>query len=141
MSTEQNKDVVRRFLEEVWNAGNLDVVDELIAPDYVNHTDPGQPPGPEGVKPLVTQFRSAFPDVHNAIEDVVAEEDRVAVRVTLVGTHTGEWTGRPPTGSAFSVEGMRLYRLTGGKIAEMWSATDSLTMLRQLGVIPAPDLA
>src|SRR5438552_5739601 len=133
MSTEQNKDVVRRFLEEVWNAGNLDVVDELIAPDYVNHTDPGQPPGPEGVKPLVTQFRSAFPDVHNAIEDVVAEEDRVAVRVTIRGTHKGELFGIPPTGKHATITGMAFYRVANGQLAEHWVVRDHLGLLQQVG--------
>ena len=98
MSTEENKALARRVLEEMFNAGNLDVADELLAPDYVDH-DPTLPEdvhGPEGFKEYVATYRSAFPDLHIQIEDQIAEGDRVATRWTGTGTHNGELRASPP---------------------------------------------
>jgi steroid delta-isomerase-like uncharacterized protein len=142
MSTEQNKTFVRRYWEEVWNQGNLAVVDELIASDFDGHPLPGEPDfgrGPTGQKQFVDMYRTAFPDLRMTIEDMTAEGDRVAVRWTARGTNTGEMMGMPATGKHATVTGMFLNRLAGGKIAEGWGNFDALGMLQQLGVIPTPE--
>jgi steroid delta-isomerase-like uncharacterized protein len=137
-SAEESKATVRRFWG-VWEEGNIDLVDELLAPDYVNHTpaSPDQPTGPEGVKGLVSMFRSAMPDLRVVIEDMIAGEDgKVAVRYTLEGTHEGELFGVPPTGKRLSIKSISVERVSEGKIREHWRVTDSLDMMQQLGVVP-----
>ena len=140
MSTEQNKALVRRFLEKVWNEGDLAAIEECLATNYINH-DPsvaGQPPGPEVYRRAVTQFRTAFPGLHTTIEQVIAEGDMVVVRGTDRATHHGEFMGIPATGKQVTVPWMAIYRVTDGKIVEEWVGTDSMGTLRQLGVIPVP---
>jgi steroid delta-isomerase-like uncharacterized protein len=139
MSAEESKDIVRRFWG-VWEEGNIDLVDELLAPDYVNRTPatPDQPTGPEGVKGVVGMFRSGMPDLKVVIEDMIAEGDKVAVRYTLEGTHEGELFGVPPTGQHLSIKSIAIERVSDGKIREHWRITDSLDMMQQLGVIPEP---
>ena len=139
-SAEESKAIVRRFWG-VWEEGNIDLVDELLAPDYVNHTpaSPDQPTGPEGVKGLVSMFRSAMPDLRVVIEDMIAGEDgKVAVRYTLEGTHEGELFGVPPTGKRLSIKSISVERVSEGKIREHWRITDSLDMMQQLGVMDQP---
>ena len=140
MSVEESKAIVRRFWG-VWEEGNIDLVDELLAPDYINHTPatPDQPTGPEGVKGVVSMFRSAMPDLRVIVEDMVAEGDKVAVRYTLEGTHEGELFGVPPTGQRLSIKSISVERVSDGTIREHWRITDSLDMMQQLGVIPAPE--
>jgi steroid delta-isomerase-like uncharacterized protein len=142
MSAEENKAIVRRFWG-VWEEGNIDLVDELLAPDYINHTpaSPDQPTGPEGVKGVVAMFRSAIPDLRVVVEDMIAEGDKVVVRYTLEGTHEGELFGVPPTGQRLSIKSIAVERVSDGKIREHWRVTDSLDMMQQLGVIPAPEHA
>jgi len=142
MSAEESKEIVRRFWG-VWEEGNIDLVDKLLAPDYINHTPatPDQPTGPEGVKGVVSMFRSAMPDLRVIVEDMVAEGDKVAVRYTLEGTHEGELFGVPPTGQRLSIKSIAVERVSDGKIREHWRVTDSLDMMQQLGVIPAPEHA
>jgi steroid delta-isomerase-like uncharacterized protein len=142
MSTEQNKTLVRRYWEEVWNQGNLAVVDELITADFDGHPAPSDANfgrGPTGQKQFVDMYRTAFPDLRMTIEDMTAEGDRVAVRWTARGTNTGEMMGMPATGKHATVTGMFLNRLAAGKIAEGWGNFDALGMLQQLGVIPTPE--
>jgi steroid delta-isomerase-like uncharacterized protein len=144
MLTETNKTVSRRFLEEVWNKGNLAVLDEIIAKDHVNSgpgTIPGLPNGPEGTKQLVTTYRNAFPDIRFTIDEQIAEGDKVVMRWTAQGTHQGELAGLPATGKSTTVTGIALYRIANGKIAESWLIFDQFGMLQQLGVIPVPELA
>jgi len=130
--------VIVRYFEEVWNRGKLEVLDELLAPDYVNHASslPDAPPGPAGVKPIVAAMRAAFPDLHYTIDQLVIGEDAVAVRVTLRGTHRGDLFGIPATGKAFTVTQTNIERFRDGKIVEHWRNTDELSLLRQLGVVP-----
>jgi steroid delta-isomerase-like uncharacterized protein len=136
MSAEGNKAIVRRFVEEVQNGGNLAVVDEVAAPGYINHTAPaGVPADREGLKQLTAMFRRAFPDGQMTIEDMVAEEDRVATRKTFRGTHRGELMGIPPTGNAVAIGLMDMVGLVDGKVVESWSAADDLGLLQQLGVL------
>ncbi len=137
MSAEENKALARRVIEEMFNKGNLDVADELLAPDYVDH-DPAMPEdirGPEGFKEYVSAFRSAFSDLHVEIEDQIAEGDLVATRWTGTGTHDGEFAGIPPTGNRVTLPGMEIVRISDGKLVEGWEGYDSMTMMRQLGVV------
>ncbi len=138
MSTEANKALVRRYVEEVINQGNVAAIDDFNPPTYVNHL-PGSPPlDVAGVKQFVTMVRTAFPDMHQTIEDLIAEGDKVVQRATLRGTHQGEFQGIPPTGKPVSVTLMNISRIADDKIVEDWVNFDQLGMLQQLGVIPQP---
>lgn len=141
MSSHDNEAVLRRLYDEVVNGGNLAVVDELVAPDAIEHeTVPGvEGGGPQAVRQWIGMARSAFPDFHLDVEDMIAEGDRVAARVTLSGTHQGEFVGMPPTGKHFSVNTIDIVRFADGKIAEHWGVTDNLGMMQQLGIIPTPE--
>ena len=135
--SEQNKAIVRRFIEEIWNQGKLSVADELIAEEHVFH-DP-QYPGGEGLEALkqyISSFRSAFPDLHFTIEDLLAEGDKVVERWTVTGTQTGDLPDIPATNQYGVVTGINIYRISDGKIAEQWAAWDTLGMLQNLGVVP-----
>ncbi len=139
MSTEENKARTRRVYEEVFNQGNLAVVDELFSPNHVYH-DPGFPEpirGPEGFKQYAMMYRNAFPDNTITIEDLIAEGDTVAVRHTYRGTHKGTLQGIPPTGKQVMVTAMVISRTVDGKFAETWFTGDILGLLQQLGVVPA----
>ena len=140
MSGEENKALVRRVLEEFYNRGNLDIADELFAPNFVNH-DPAVPmAGDLEMLKQQTAARSAgFPDGMTTIEDLIAEEDRVTKRWAYQGTHTSDWNGIPPTGRRVTVSGITIYRLEGGKVAECWWGYDVLSILQQLGVAPTPE--
>ena len=140
--SEENKALIQRFVEEAFNKGNLDVADEIYASRFISH-EPGGPVDrhPEYVKNFVNMYRSAFPDGHTTIEDVVAEGDEVAYRWTYRGTHRGELMGIPPTGQDVTITGMTIDRISGGKIEAEWNNFDQLGMLQQLGVVPAPGRA
>ena len=98
MSTEENKAIVRRFVDEVQSGGDIEILDELCSPDFINHSaSPGMPAGCEGVKLVTTMFRQAFPDSYFTVEDMIAEGDKVVTRKTFHGTHEGEFMGIPPT--------------------------------------------
>jgi len=135
--TTKNKDLMARYFQEAWNEGRLDVLDELIAPDFVNHNPaiPGLPNGPEGVKPIMAGFRAGFPDLRFDIEDQIEEGDRVVTRFTARGTQTGEFMGIPPTGKRVEVGGIQIERIVDGKIVEHWRVSDDLGILTQLGVV------
>ena len=142
MSSETNKTVSRRFFEEVFAKGNLNVLDEMIAKDHVNSgpgTISGLPNGPEGSKQFVTAYRNAFPDVHFTIDEQLAEGDKVMTRWTGKGTHKGELVGIPATGKSSTVTGIAVDRIVNGKIAESWGIFDQFGMMQQLGVIPMPE--
>ena len=140
MSTEQNKALFRRVMEEALNRGNISLVDELFAPDFVEHEElpPGIPAGREAVKQLSTMFRSAFPDFKVTIDDIIAEGDKVVVRSTWSGTHKGAFMGIPPTGKSVSFGVFDIARFAGGKVVEHWGQMDNMGMMQQLGAIPAP---
>ncbi len=131
---------MRRHFEGAWEQGNVDLLDELLAPDYVNHTPatPELPAGSEGVKAVVSMFRSAMPDLRVVIEDMIAEGDKVASRYTLEGTHKGNLFGVAPTGQQLSIKSITVERVSDGKIREHWRNTDELGMMRQLGVLAPP---
>ena len=138
MSTEQNKAILRRFDEEVWNGRNLSIVDELFASNHVFRAAGSPPLDRAGHKQMIAQFQSAFPDGHNSTEDLIAEGDQVALRWMYRGTHRGEFQGIPPTGKQATLTGISIWRFEGGKIVESWHEFDALGMMQQLGVIPAP---
>jgi steroid delta-isomerase-like uncharacterized protein len=139
--SEENKEKARRFLQEALNEGNLDVVDEIVAPDYVLH-DPAIPDeirGPEGIKGFVQMYRSAYPDTDITVEDQIAEGDDVVTRWTARGTHQGELMGIPPSGNRVEVTGITIDRFSGGKFAESWTSYDALGMMQQIGAVPSPE--
>ena len=136
--SEQNKAIVRRLYEEVWDLGDLDVLDEVISADFVGHRS-GRPEdlGPEAVRQSVVALCAAFPDGKFTIEDMVAERDRVVVRFTGRATHKGEFRGIAPTGRQITITGIGIYRIAGGRIVERWENIDQLGLLQQLGAVPA----
>ena len=140
MSVEENKAISRRADEELFNRGNLDVADELFAPNFVHH-DPVSGEdwhGPESVKQYAAMMSAAFPDLYYIVEDQIAEGDKVATRYRAGGTHQGELMGIAPTGNRVEITGISIMRLDGGKIEEIWENLDALGMMQQLGVIPPP---
>jgi predicted ester cyclase len=142
LTAEQNRAIIRRFLEETWNHGNLAVIDEVLAAEYLSH-DPAAPSGrfhrPEEFKRFVTTWRNAFPDFRLTVEDLVAEGDRVVDRVSWRGAHRGEILGIAPTGAQETLTEMHIARMVDRKIVERWVASDLLGLLQQLGALPPPD--
>lgn len=137
-SENDNRAILRRLIEEVYNQGNLAVADELYSMDAVRH-DPATPDvgkGPEFAKQIATRYRAAFPDLHLSIADMIVEGDKVATRWTCTGTHQGVLQGIAPTGKNISLSGISIGRFANGKIAEEWANWDTLGMMKQLGIIP-----
>ncbi len=149
MSIEENEALAFRFFQEVSNEGNLDLLDEILSPDFVDHNPlPDAPPGPEGAKQFVAMMHTAFPDMHVTIEDIIATEDKVVVRVTAGGTHKGFLgqksngmadLGLPgePTGKYATWTEIHIGRIANGKVVEHWYNVDVLGMVVQLGLIPS----
>jgi steroid delta-isomerase-like uncharacterized protein len=136
---ENNKAVVRRLIGEVYNEDDLDAVDELVAPDILNHPAVAEHQhGIDSFKHVIEWVRDISPDVHYEIDDILAEGDKVAVRMTVSGIHTGPIRDIPPTGKRFSVDYVHWFRLADGKVAELWAVRDDLSRLEQLGLFPGP---
>ncbi len=134
--SEENKALVRRFIDEVINKGDLSVIDELTSPSVVDHSaPPGLPSGPEGIKQMLTMFRTAFPDLNGTLEDLIAEGDRVAVRYTTRGTHQGDFMGIAATGKQIAIEGIEIDRIQDGKVVEHWESMDMMGLMQQLGAV------
>ena len=138
MGTEENKAIIRRFVEEIPNMGNLAAADELMAGGFTLHF-PNMPPieGAEAFNEIPTAIRTAFPDLVETIEELVAEGDRVVERFTLRGTHLGDFMGIPPTGKPVSWTAMAFYRLEDGRIAECWVEANLLGLALQTGAASA----
>ena len=136
--SEANKAVVRRYFEEVWNAKNISLIDDLAAATYVDH-DPHNPDvrGPQGLRQLTAKYQSAFPDLHFTIDEQLAEGDLVATRLTWKGTHKGTLEGIAPTGKPVSGTAMLITRISDQKMQEDWVNWDALSLMQQLGVVPA----
>ena len=134
--SEQNKTIVRRLFEELWNKGNLPVADELIAPTYTHHdaATPDVGRGPESEKKRVTLYRNAFPDLRLTIDDIISEGETVTARWSCQGTHKGDLNGVAPTGKQFTISGISVARFTNGKMVEGWVNWDALGMMQQLGI-------
>jgi steroid delta-isomerase-like uncharacterized protein len=139
MSADDNKRLVQQGFDRLFNQGQLALADELVSADFLNHdAPPDAPRGPAGLRSVVTMLRTAFPDLQIKTAEMVAEGDKVAVRATLRGTHTGPFMGIPPTGRRVEQEQIHILRFAGGKTVEHWAVRDDLGLLRQLGVIPEP---
>jgi steroid delta-isomerase-like uncharacterized protein len=139
MSVEQNKAAMRRVFEESLNKGKLEIIPELIAPNYIFRSPLGmEAAGPDGFKQVVIAFRTAFPDLHLEIHNIFAEGDMVAIRHTMSGTFQGEMMGMAPTGKHFSLPGAILAKMAGGKEQEAFSFFDVLSFYRQLGISIPP---
>ena len=136
--SEENKIIARRHVEEVLSQGNLGLVDEIFARDFVGHAPSEEKRGPEAMKKFVSGLRRAFPDLRVRFEDQIAEGDKVTIRWTALGTHKGEFQGMPPTGRQMTMTAMTLARIANGKIVEAWTERDTLGMLQQLGAMPVP---
>ena len=137
--SEENKALMHRFYEEWVHSGNLDVLDEIIAPDcpfYFGGRFMGT--GPEAFKQARAMMYSAFPDFHWTMEEIIAEGETVAERLTGRGTHQGEFMGVPPTGSRVEIPGVAIAHIREGKIAEMRGMPDMLGLMQQIGAVPAP---
>jgi steroid delta-isomerase-like uncharacterized protein len=139
MSIEENKMLVRRQFDEIWNRANWATVGELYAPDYVNHDpyNPDQGTGPEGFKQRVSGYRHVLHDFDLRIERQIGEGDMVETYWSLRGTHAGELEGAAPTGKSVYAEGQLLSRIVDGKFVEEWVHWDTLGLLRQIGAIPS----
>lgn len=137
-TAEENKRIVRRIPEEVATQGRLDVIDEIFAEELVDHTPIGEFRGRQAAKEVFQQFRAAFPDLSVTIQDMIAEEDTVAVRVTWHATHKGEFMGIEPTDREVTVEIISFLRLKGGKVTERWIQPDQLGLMRQIGALEPP---
>jgi steroid delta-isomerase-like uncharacterized protein len=135
------RETITRYFEELFNQGRVELIDEILHPDYVNHSpgSPDLPRGRDGVRLVVAGLRRAFPDLRYTIEDLVVGEEAVAARTTLTGTHLGELFGLPATGRAVRVAQITIERFREGRIVAHHRLTDDLGMLRQLGVLPSGD--
>jgi predicted ester cyclase len=131
---EANRALMERFIDEVWNKGNLDVADEIFHPQAWSPSAPTLPPGPDGVKFIATAFRNAFPDYWMTIDHIVSEPDRVAARFTQGGTHQGDLMGIPATGKKVQWTETGILRVADGKVVESWYDVDMLSLMQQLGV-------
>lgn len=138
MTRDANIRAQNRFGAAV-NSGNLEVLNELVAADCVDHDPaPGQAPGPQGFKDLFTELRASFPDLNLDVEHLTASDDDVAFAYTITGTHQGPLIGHPPTGRTIKIRGMQIGRFEHGKLVERWGSSDQLGMLTQLGLTTQP---
>ena len=142
MSAEANRQLFQRYFDDCANGGNLDLADEIFAPDYLHH-DPANPDprpvvGPQGVKEHLTSLMGAFPDLKFEVDSTIADDDQIIVRWTARGTNTGDYFGMPATGKPIEITGMNTWRTRGGQAIEGWVNRDDIGLLQQLGVIPSP---
>jgi steroid delta-isomerase-like uncharacterized protein len=132
---QENKALVRSFYERVWNRGEVGAAADVFAPDYVRHDlRPSQAgPGPAGQSKIAAEFRAAFPDLHMEVDLMIAEGDLVAARWTTDGTNTRSWAGEAPTGRRARFSGVNIFRISDGKVVELWNHRDDLGLMQQLG--------
>jgi steroid delta-isomerase-like uncharacterized protein len=128
--------IARRLFDEAFSQGKLEVADELVADGFVDHETPGAQ-GPEGLKQVVTMYRSAFPDLKMTVDDMIVDGDKMAVRFTATGTHQGEFAGIPATGKSVSIGGIDIFRFENNKLVEHWGYGDQVGLMQQLGALPA----
>lgn len=134
MRVEENKALALRLID-AYNTGDLSVLEELVAPDYVQHS-PGVPPDRQAMIVFFKTFLTSFPDGHFEVEDILGEGDKVLIRWTCRGTQSGPWMGVPPTGRRVSFMGMDLWRFAGGQLVEAWFLADTMGLFQQLGRFP-----
>ena len=133
MTSDTNKTLVRQFMERAFNEGDLTIVDAALTQDGIDHQEPLGTNFATHLKEVITMLRTAFPDLHFEIHDMLAEGDLVAFRSTMTGTHRGPFQGRPPTGKQVSVAHMHFVRLINGKASDLWHVWDTTGLMRQLG--------
>jgi predicted ester cyclase len=133
-----HKRLVDAFIQELFTAGDLTAVDRYLDPGFVNHDPPypGGPAGPDGMRQAAVLFRTACPDWHSDLEQLVEEGDVVVERFTARGTHSGELLGAPATGQTLELRGINVFRISGDRIVERWGRLDDLGLARQLGLVP-----
>jgi len=131
---QQNRALIKTYFDEVWSKGNVELLDELLSPDYINHTptSPNPIPGPEGLKPIVLEMRKGFPDLHYEIEDLIITPNRIVARTIVRGTHMGQLWGMHPTKKTFEISQINIEYIEDGKISEHWRVTDEHALLNQL---------
>ncbi len=140
MSTETNKAIVRRYMEQVWNEGRGDLFEEFFAENIVHHGIPSEP-GLAGMKAGYATSMNAFGDLQLTADDMIAEGDKVVTRWSLVATHKGELMGIPATGKQITMTGIGIYRMANARIVELWYFADNVSLMQQLGIIPTPEAA
>ena len=133
--SKQNKTLARRWFEDLFSRGDLDAADEILSADFLDHLPREEERGIEELKHYVSVYRTAFPDIEDTVEEIVAEGDKVVVRWRSRGTHQGEFMGLPPTGRQVTFTGMRLFSIAENKIAESWVNIDERGLQEQLGAI------
>jgi predicted ester cyclase len=133
--SEVNIATFRRAIDEGWNKGNLDAIDELFAPDFVEHQE-GIAPGRAGVKGSIQSLRTAFPDLQLTVEDAIADRDMVWLRISATGTHAGPFMGAPGTGRRIELTVIDIARLVNGRLVEHWGVADRLSVAQQIGLVP-----
>jgi steroid delta-isomerase-like uncharacterized protein len=138
MSTEANKALVRRFVEEVQGQHRIELIDELFSPGFIDHYAGASPPYRDSAKRFFAMIFAAFPDVRATIHDQTAEGDKVWTRKTFNGTHLGPFMGVAPTGRKIAVDVMDVFRIQDGQLAEHWGISDMLGLMQQLGAAPGP---
>ena len=136
--SEANKALVRRFYDEVHNQGRIELIDQLCTPDFIVHTPPpSMEPNPKGMKQMFGVVRSAFPDWNITVEEMISEGNTVVARITVRGTHIGDFMGIPATGKAFAVKGMDMLHVVDGKATEVWHYEEEEGLWQQLGISPS----
>jgi steroid delta-isomerase-like uncharacterized protein len=136
MSTEENKSIVRRFFEVGPSKGDLIAANELLSPGFALHVPLPCSPGIAGINDVISACRAAFEQLNVTVEDMVAEDDRVAARFTARGIHKGAFMGLPPTGKSITMTGIEIFRIENGKIAELWGEANLIGLMQQLGILP-----
>jgi len=136
MTSEKLKEISYRLFEEVWNEGNLDVIDDIISEDYVLHIGNIDVIGITNYKNYIKSYRNAFTDIHFKIEDIIMNDDKVVERYTATGTHNGDLYGITPTNKKAKISGIDIVRIKNGKMIERWGQADLLGLIKQLGIIP-----
>jgi steroid delta-isomerase-like uncharacterized protein len=133
---ERNKALVRRFIDEIFLGGDFDAVDEILTDDFTPHTWGSMQEGRDGLKEAITRVSAGLSDETMTIEDMIAEGDRVAVRLTSSATHTGELMGMPPSGKRYEIGEIHIFRVRDGRVSEHWHQADFMGMMKQLGATP-----
>jgi predicted ester cyclase len=136
MSEKENKEIFRRVIEEGYSKGHLDMLDEVFAPDFVEHQAGILPSTVDGVKGSISFLRAAFPDLRLTIEEIIASGDKTWARITARGTHQGAFNGVPSTGKPFAITIMDECRFENGKIVEHWGVADQLALMAQIDALP-----
>jgi predicted ester cyclase len=137
VSEDPNKKVFERVIEQAYNKGNVDVLNEAFAPNFVEHQAGIVPPKAEGVKRSIAFLRGAFPDLELTIEEIITNGDKTWARITGRGTHQGPFMGLPPSGRAFTITVMDVCRFENGQIVEHWGVADQLSVMAQIGALPS----